>query len=197
MRSDFIVSRWSTAGQRPRSSRPDRAHRTGRADLDPEQIQGLVGALGVRSELDVPLDVQGERRGVIHAASANVDAFSEDDLAFLSAVATWIGMVTHRAELVEQLAVEAERRGSRRAADELSRLTPRQREIAAAIASGSTNEEIAEMLVLTPGTVANHIERIMRRLELKNRTQVAVWATERGLYRSDQLADDADLADEP
>jgi non-specific serine/threonine protein kinase len=36
-----------------------------------------------------------------------------------------------------------------------------------------TNMEIAERLVLTPGTVANHIEGILRRLGFRSRTQVA------------------------
>ena len=32
--------------------------------------------------------------------------------------------------------------------------------------------------------MANHLEAILTRLGFKNRTQVAVWAVERGLYRS-------------
>jgi hypothetical protein len=40
-------------------------------------------------------------------------------------------------------------------------------------------------LVLTPGTVANHMEAILRRLDLGSRTQVGIWAVERGLFRSD------------
>src|SRR5687768_2067314 len=43
---------------------------TGRADLDPDQPRGVVEGLGVRSQVDVPLDVGGVRRGVLAAASA-------------------------------------------------------------------------------------------------------------------------------
>jgi DNA-binding NarL/FixJ family response regulator len=39
--------------------------------------------------------------------------------------------------------------------------------------------------VVTPGTVANHVEAILWRLDLRSRTQVGVWAVERGLFRSD------------
>lgn len=53
------------------------------------------------------------------------------------------------------------------------------------MAEGLTNEEIGERLVVTPGTVANHMEWILKRLGLKNRTSLATWAVEHGLYRSD------------
>jgi len=61
------------------------------------------------------------------------------------------------------------------------KLTARQREIAGLIAEGLTNREIAERLVLSTGTVGNHLGHIMRTLGLKNRVQLAVWAVERGL----------------
>jgi DNA-binding CsgD family transcriptional regulator len=63
-------------------------------------------------------------------------------------------------------------------------VTPRQREVAALIAAGLTNEQIAGRLVITPGTVANHVEQILRRLDFAGRAQIAVWAAECGLYRS-------------
>jgi DNA-binding CsgD family transcriptional regulator len=63
----------------------------------------------------------------------------------------------------------------------------RQQEIAAAIAEGLSNDEIAERLVLESGTVANHVAAIRVRLDLRNRTQIGVWAAEHGLYRSDQV----------
>jgi DNA-binding CsgD family transcriptional regulator len=59
-------------------------------------------------------------------------------------------------------------------------LTARQREIAALIAEGLTNAEIADRLVLTTGTVGSHIGPSMRALGVKNRVLVAVWAVERG-----------------
>jgi DNA-binding NarL/FixJ family response regulator len=94
-------------------------------------------------------------------------------------------MVAHRAELVDTIAGEAARRARRAVVDELARLTIRQREVAAAIAAGLSNEEIASQLAVVPGTVANHVEAILRRLALKNRTQIATWAVEHGVYGSD------------
>jgi len=61
-------------------------------------------------------------------------------------------------------------------------LTPRQREVAMLVAAGLSNAAIAEQLVLTKGTVANHLASILSRLQLRSRTEVAVWAVEHGLY---------------
>jgi two-component system, OmpR family, sensor kinase len=63
-----------------------------------------------------------------------------------------------------------------------SALTPRQREIAALISQGLSNSAIAGQLVLTHGTVANHVASILQRLNLGSRTQIARWAIEEGLH---------------
>ena len=68
--------------------------------------------------------------------------------------------------------------------DSLRPLTPRQREIAALIAGGCTNQQIAERLVLEVGTVANHVAQILDRLDVANRAQVAVWAATHGLMQA-------------
>src|SRR5207244_4727553 len=60
-------------------------------------------------------------------------------------------------------------------------LTPRQMEIARLISLGRTNQQIADALVLTPGTVANHVQHILDRLGVHSRTQVAVWYSRRGV----------------
>jgi two-component system nitrate/nitrite response regulator NarL len=67
----------------------------------------------------------------------------------------------------------------RRPATEVE-LSPRQREVAGLIARGMSNKDIASALVLTEGTVANHVRRILVKLGLRSRTQLAVWSVERG-----------------
>jgi DNA-binding NarL/FixJ family response regulator len=57
-------------------------------------------------------------------------------------------------------------------------LTGRQYEVARLIAQGMSNDEIARRLVLTPGTVGNHIGHILRRLGARNRAQVAAWVAQ-------------------
>jgi len=56
-------------------------------------------------------------------------------------------------------------------------LTPREKEILKLIATGASNKEIAERLYLSLGTVKNHVTNILRRLELRDRTQAALFAS--------------------
>jgi DNA-binding CsgD family transcriptional regulator/tetratricopeptide (TPR) repeat protein len=60
-------------------------------------------------------------------------------------------------------------------------LSPRETEVAALVARGLSNREIAAALVITEGTAANHVEHIMTKLDLRSRAQVAVWAVRNGL----------------
>jgi DNA-binding NarL/FixJ family response regulator len=61
------------------------------------------------------------------------------------------------------------------------RLSPLEREVAALIARGLTNRQIAPELVLARSTVDRHVVHILAKLGLTGRTQVAVWAARRGL----------------
>jgi DNA-binding CsgD family transcriptional regulator len=58
-------------------------------------------------------------------------------------------------------------------------LTPREREVAALVAEGLTNREIAARLYLSERTAQNHVQHILTKLGLPNRGQVAVWLTRR------------------
>lgn len=60
-------------------------------------------------------------------------------------------------------------------------LTAREREVAALVAQGLTNRAIAEQLVVSERTVEKHVENASGKLSFTSRTQLAVWATERGL----------------
>jgi non-specific serine/threonine protein kinase len=64
-------------------------------------------------------------------------------------------------------------------------LTRREREVAALVARGRTDRQIAEMLVITEGTVGVHLTNIFSKLDLHSRAQLAVWAAEHGLLASD------------
>ncbi|WP_410643241.1 response regulator [Amycolatopsis sp. lyj-346] len=60
-------------------------------------------------------------------------------------------------------------------------LTSRETEVLRLVATGATNREIASRLFLSEGTVKNHVSRILGRLGLRDRTQAAVYARDRGL----------------
>lgn len=59
-------------------------------------------------------------------------------------------------------------------------LTGRELEVVRLMARGLTNREIAERLVISERTVRTHITRILDKLDLVNRTQVALYALRRG-----------------
>lgn len=61
-----------------------------------------------------------------------------------------------------------------RPADALNTLTPREREVLAQIAEGLTNKEIARRLSVSPATIKAHVERIIAKLGVSDRTQAAV-----------------------
>lgn len=60
----------------------------------------------------------------------------------------------------------------------LKELTPREEEIALLVGEGKTNKEISKSLYITVGTVKNHITRILEKLELRDRTQLAIYIKE-------------------
>ena len=60
-------------------------------------------------------------------------------------------------------------------------LTEREIEICRLIAEGKNNQEIAEQLFLSQGTVKNHITRVLIKLDLRDRTQLAVFTIKNDL----------------
>lgn len=60
-------------------------------------------------------------------------------------------------------------------------LTERDRELLTLICDGCDNKEIAGRLFLAEGTVRNNISRLLEKLELKDRTQLAVFAVKNNL----------------
>jgi ATP/maltotriose-dependent transcriptional regulator MalT len=65
-------------------------------------------------------------------------------------------------------------------------LTEREREVTTLIAQGKANREIADILVVNYRTVEKHIENILSKLGFASRTQIAVWAAEKGLFVQEQ-----------
>jgi two-component system, OmpR family, sensor kinase len=91
----------------------------GFVDQDEQELIGVRAGLGVRSTVITPLIVGDERRGAITVASTENERFSPDNLEWMRAVTHWVGMVLHRAELVETIASDAVAMGRRAVAEEL------------------------------------------------------------------------------
>jgi predicted ATPase/DNA-binding CsgD family transcriptional regulator len=60
-------------------------------------------------------------------------------------------------------------------------LSPREREVAALIARGLTDRQIAAQLVITEGTAGVHVSHILNKLGYHSRAEIANWATQHGL----------------
>lgn len=56
--------------------------------------------------------------------------------------------------------------------EDISRLTPRQREILRELKTGATNRQIAARLVISEQTVKNHVSRVLKKLNLKSRHEL-------------------------
>lgn len=64
-------------------------------------------------------------------------------------------------------------------------LTEREMEVLKLIASGNSNQKIADQLVISVGTVKGHVSNILGKLHLADRTQAAVYAWKEGLIHRD------------
>jgi DNA-binding CsgD family transcriptional regulator len=69
---------------------------------------------------------------------------------------------------------------SRPTPNPLSLLTPRERQVLAWLVKGATNRQIGVRLKVSPRTIEKHLERILAKLDVKNRTCAALLAAEVG-----------------
>jgi DNA-binding CsgD family transcriptional regulator len=125
----------------------------------------INGAAGFRAEAQYELAVALARR------SAGEDlARARSLVADAARQATDLGMVpiaSRSGELIEQLDAD----------EPPAPLTRREREVAELVTKGLTSREIAERLYLSERTVQNHVQHILTKLGLSNRSQIAVWIT--------------------
>jgi DNA-binding NarL/FixJ family response regulator len=66
----------------------------------------------------------------------------------------------------------------------LAALSRREREVAALIALGLSNRQLAEELAIAEATVERHVANILNKLGFRSRVQIAAWAVEHGLLRA-------------
>jgi DNA-binding NarL/FixJ family response regulator len=70
---------------------------------------------------------------------------------------------------------------------EFAKLTPREKDVLRLIASGANNREIAQSLFIAERTVKNHVTSILMRLNLRDRTQAAIFANSFLQFLDDEI----------
>src|SRR4051812_43819098 len=60
-------------------------------------------------------------------------------------------------------------------------MTPREHEILQALVTGASNKLIANRLGITEATVKVHLKTLLRKIDVNNRTQAAIWAMNNGV----------------
>ncbi|WP_369184426.1 LuxR C-terminal-related transcriptional regulator [Streptomyces sp. Y1] len=134
-----------------------------------------VSAEDLYAMLSVPLvDPDGGAvRGVVYAALRDVVPFGDVRISAVATLAATAGRALAGAA--------AWCREKPRAAAPAPPLTPREHEVLRWAATGRTNPEIAARLGLTCNTVTGYLKSAMRKLGVRNRTELAVAARESGL----------------
>ncbi|MEB1658167.1 response regulator transcription factor [Xanthomonas campestris pv. campestris] len=125
----------------------------------------------------LPIQLLGTTLGMVCVAwSDGRLAPGSDDLQALQAFALLLpAMVAEPARPV------ATRRRKAVQDDRLSALSKREKQVLSLLPRGLTNATLAAELGISPGTVKVHVERILQKLEVKDRTQAAVYAVHAGL----------------
>ncbi|WP_143342622.1 response regulator transcription factor, partial [Crossiella equi] len=71
----------------------------------------------------------------------------------------------------------------RPATERLTVLTEREREVLTRVGTGSSNDEIAAQLHISPATARTHVSRLLAKLHARDRAQLVVLAYETGLVK--------------
>ncbi len=137
-----------------------------------------------RIAIDLGNLYRADRRGEeAEHAFATAQELIEDLAATITDTALRAHFLQQATALLPRQEPLSPRRAAKRA---FGGLTEREREVAALIAQGKASREIAEILVVNARTVEKHIENILSKLGFTSRTQIAVWATEKGLRQKEQ-----------
>ena len=62
-------------------------------------------------------------------------------------------------------------------------LSPREQEVVRLLATGASNDDIAQKLFLSANTVKTHVKAVLAKLGLPDRVHVVIWAYENGVQR--------------
>lgn len=118
-----------------------------------------VGVIYERARLAERIEQQ--RVAVAQVCEAAAHALQEMDA---SPLVSFAGPDVRAAQVVER-----ERTADPRVSGRLARLTAREREVLALLASGATNSQLADRLTVAESTVKSHVKHILHKLDARNR----------------------------
>lgn len=137
-------------------------------------------------------DIEYIREAMKYGASGYLLKDSSPDLIIESIIAVAHGSIVVHPDVASSLLKEEGSAASkpdpaeqaRAKAEELG-LSPSESEIVRLVASGHSNREIAETLFLSEGTVKNKLSAVLQKLDLRDRTQLAIFAWKNGLTQKE------------
>ena len=152
-------------------------------DLNMRGLSGLETLKALKAaDLDsrvIILTVSDSEEDVVTALRAGADGYLLKDMEPEDVLRSLKTAAQGRIALGEQVAAivaDALRHESQSRPADGARLTEREREILALIASGCSNKLIARQLKITEGTVKVHVKHLLRKLNMDSRVEAAVWA---------------------
>lgn len=83
--------------------------------------------------------------------------------------------------LSEELASKVQKHDKSATGQSLDALTEREREVLRALSKGYTNQKLADLLVVSPKTVQNHLYSIYHKIGVSSRSEAILWAIEANL----------------
>ena len=154
-------------------------------DMRMPQYDGSYGIARIKADFPdirvLVLTTFDDRETVDAAVQGGADGYilkeMEDDKVIQSVKAVCAGIRVFGGSVFEGMRRQMALPGAKADLD----LTPREMDIMRLVAQGMDNREIAAGLFLAEGTVRNNISRLLEKLKLKDRTQLAVFAVKNNL----------------
>ncbi|MBC7193403.1 two-component system response regulator NarL [Marinobacter sp.] len=161
-------------------------------DLNMPEMSGIEALKALREESIssriIMFTVSDHEEDVVDALRAGADGYllkdmePEDMITRLHQAAVGKMVISDR---LTTLLAEALRSSKSKATSrpDFDSLTPREKDILRLIAEGLSNKMIGRKLDISDGTVKVHVKHLLKKLNLRSRVEVAVWAVEEGLHR--------------
>jgi predicted ATPase/DNA-binding CsgD family transcriptional regulator len=146
------------------------------------RLAGTSGQAGRAARLFGAAEALRETIGLVVAAAYRdrIGAAARQRLGDAAFAAAWDA--GHRMALEDSVALALQwRPGAPATGAGDGPLSAREREVAALVARGLTNRQIAERLTIAERTADRHVSNILDKLELTSRVQIGIWAAEHGL----------------